>query len=497
MHQNTYKIRKKDDEGNIIFKDLIFLGTPVKITYFPKDRVYRIQWVYEGVLETIEGTLSEVIKEMKENKGFIPISENKATELFIYLIEELKETGNSIYTVSEERIYKGIFLEGDEIRISGYEPKPIDMERLKKEVGWIKELSNYYPKRKYYAVLYYILSAPFGHIFREKGKVLTPLWVVGETGTGKTTLINTLSTIWEGVEQNPQTIAQLTTFLSQNHIIAILHDNYLLSKGTKEEEIDSILQNLSDTELVKKYASGKAFHSYSTVIISSNYGFTDNPAVLRRLLKVEFIHRLSKEQIYRFDMRWKPYTHKRNILFNLSEIRNAILNLIEEEKITIEDILQSEDMIQFGKKIALKLNEVYGVDIPIREDVRYTKGLEHIEEKEEEILDIILSKIKKDINKMKDNIPIEERIKNLHYVEVGRDKGENTYIYITSTFIKELRRNENIKIHSLKQLANILMKRFRDVSYVTPQYKRRVKIPLNDLYLYLTLEEEGEVYYFN
>jgi len=527
-------VKAVQDGQKMRYRNIVFGAAPTEVTMIENpltgEREFQTKWEGKTLPRPIFIPASpiELILSKLKSQALIRSSRD-AVDALSTILDAYVEKGRA--TIREEAEQAGFYYKDGKIVSVSVDTSLPTKEEMREALGFLNELADWYryAKARFSEIVKSGLILPFSYAYKQQYKnFIKWLYLVGTSGTGKTTQAYTILSMWGLDPQDPthsmggssvNTEATLGQKLGNSTFPIVINEPAGVFQNPAEIEM---IKNAIETLTARsRHTNGvnKDYPALSPVIFTSNHIVPQDDALLRRMKMFWFslpetdeIEKIKREKREKLGLKAKEdidlqalIINKRDTLKNIGRFTaNYIVNngLQRDWKSYVTEILR--EMYRYAEMdvpdwVSLELEE--NEDSPLREVY---------ENKREEVRNILANKINltfsQSINRItetdehgttidiidKASASFEERLYAV--LEKGLipyliQKGQN--IYITPAIVGDLNK---IGIETLKGLADLMGWEYRQKSYreggkVNNNYVIQVDLDAFKQFLMPTFEE--------
>jgi predicted RNA-binding Zn-ribbon protein involved in translation (DUF1610 family) len=457
-------VRAKRDSDRIVYKERVFIGAPTEVTVYinPIGGITKYQVKWETTTRpkplVIGPALIEEIVDRLKVEGLVT-NRRLAEDVLTAIIEGFIRKGKA--EVRSEIDATGFFLADGKLITSGYSIEEPSKEELREALTLLNELANVWYAHaieRFATVIKWGVIAPFIYVYKQKGKWVKWLYLYGKSSTGKTTLAETILSIWGlGTEHmktgaNIDTVARLGQVLSTSTFPVVINEpgNAL----SKEDIVEMIKNAIEKTVSRGKFFKGSYIEipALAPLIFTSNKYVPQDDALLRRLIVITFSYgeRLPQEKISEFNNKVRPR------LAQLRALGKFIASYVMRNGL-------EDDYEKLAEKILEQAYRVADLEAPEWIYMTYAEEFDIYEHTKEVVRGFLLEQINEAYQrfvKSPSMTTIEERVqavlvqKVLPWMLLKTD-GKSEKILITTSILPELWKHVD-ESWDLKGLAELL-----------------------------------------
>jgi hypothetical protein len=447
--------------GSLVYKERVFEGAPVEVEVYvnPIGGVtkYRVKWATSlrpRPLELGPAYLEDIIDRLKI-EGLVYHS-RLASDVLAAIIGGFIRKGRAI--IKTELEAPGFYEVDNKLVVVSYEVRKPSVEELREALELLNELAGVWFKHvidRFSTVIKWGAIAPFGYIYKGKGRWLNWLYLYGATNTGKTTMALIATVYMWGLREIEHrkagsfidSEARIGHVLSQSTFPVIINE----PRGALDREgvVELIKHAVEYLKARGRYHRGSYVEipALALLIFTSNRYLPRDDALLRRFKVLRFTpgDRIPLEKVKEFETKVKPRLPK------LKAIGQFIASYVLENGL-------GEDPEAYAVKL---LEEAYKAAGLNSSEWLYLEGAtEDVEEVYESIIEQIRAHILKRVNeeynryvgrvdvetsegidrRYRWQLPLEERLKIvLEYQLIPWLLSRGEEILVTRGLVEELR----------------------------------------------------------
>jgi DNA polymerase III delta prime subunit len=458
----TARLVEENGEKRIVYKTKVCPVAPTQVTVYrsPIGGLTKFEIVFEGKtqdsLRIGPCSFDDIITRLSAEGLFY--NSRLSRDIMSAIIQGFIRKGKA--EIKHEIESPGFFIVDDKLNAIKVERKDVSKEELKEALLLLNELAEVWFRHvieRFAIVVKWGLVAPFGFVYKQKGRFMPWLYLYGSSLTGKTTLGKIGLSLWgldisfEKTGSSIDTIPRLGYILSQSTFPVLINEP---GSAISREEVVEVMKNAIETTLVRGKFEHNVYQekpSLSPLIFASNKIVPRDDALLRRLLVLRFSYgeRISPEKAKEFEEKVKP--------------RLGELSVIG--RWTTKELLENPKLLEMEwHELAIFLfQEMYKeAELEVPEWIKLRPEDENIFE---DIKEAIKAFLLKEINKEYSlnisrlgavEVTLEERVqkvledKLLPYAKLQGDK-----VYFNSEFARELSKVIG-DIGGLKSIAELL-----------------------------------------
>jgi len=371
-------VRKEGEPDRFVVREIVATVYPKRVVVFPNtmssSTLYEVE--FEGVLGAFKvgpASPSEIAERLKRN-GWVKFS-RLIDDVLSAILNGYVKKGKAEVVWEPERpgFYPDISGDGIVPVKIDCEPPPIDALRDGlAALDALIELSTHF-REKAVEIVKRVLVAPFGYVYKTKGRFIPAMWLYGFTGAGKTTFTHSAFWIWGEPQQkqadaavprvtggsSANTEPRLGEWLSRSGTPILINEAHKILENPRLMEMikDAVESTVCRGKFVD-YTVWTDVPSLAVPFFTANGAPPLDPAILRKLTVIQFTRTesavsLSPKQRERFE-RW--YREEAPLLPAVGKMTGFL--------VTVGRVRLTYDYRQDGENLLRALFAEIGVEPP-------------------------------------------------------------------------------------------------------------------------------------
>jgi hypothetical protein len=315
-------VRAVRRDGRLVYRERVFEGAPTEVEVYvnPIGGVtkYRVKWVTiirPRPLELGPAYLEDIVDRLKI-EGLVYHS-RLASDVLAAIIGGFIRKGRA--TIKTELEAPGFYEVDNKLVVVGYEVREPSVEELREALKQLNELAEVWFKHavdRFSTVVKWGAIAPFGYIYKGRGRWFKWLYLYGASNTGKTTMA-VIATVhlWglrEGVHVKSgasiDTVARIGHVLSQSTLPVVVNEP---GGALSNEAVVELLKHAIEHTVARgRYHKGGYVDipALTPIVFTSNRYLPRDDALLRRFKVLRFTpgDRIPKDRVGEFETKVKP-----------------------------------------------------------------------------------------------------------------------------------------------------------------------------------------------
>jgi len=302
------------------YREVVFEGAPVEVIVHvdPLGGVtkYQVKWETEVRPRPLVIGPAEVedILDRLAAEGLV-VNNRYSKDVLNAIINAYLRKGRAI--IKYEIEYPGFYLDNGRVIAVKYDIKDVTREELREALLLLNELASEWYKHsinKFADVIRWGIIAPFGYVYKQKGKWIKWLYLTGVAKTGKTTLGQIVLHMWNLGPKYERGGGEIDTPAKVGRLFSMSTFPFLINEpqnALEREDVVELLKHSIEGLIIRgrhEKGSYREFPALATAIFTSNKYLPEDDALLRRfkVLVFTFGERIEKTRAREFEEKVKP-----------------------------------------------------------------------------------------------------------------------------------------------------------------------------------------------